>query len=345
MIKQLVVAILFVLSSINIVAAQQDKIRIAIFGAWSGTMPSYEYIKSYVNLWKYTNPKIKDNVDYEIKYFDDGCNVELTRANIEFIKVWKPNFLIGPTCTATILENVPFLKALNIPIIVTNSSSDDITQQNLDLYRLPPTNKYIMDENLELIKSKGKKIALIYDDTFFGKQHMDDIVNNKLNFIALFEVMHLRSNNEQLIHKLKINDIEAVLYSGYGEGLILLSKLLANTNIKIIYTNAISYTDDVKSIIGEKTKDIIVLSPTYETQREVNALEVIPRQASVYINGIYMYASLDVIKNVVTNISKPTDKDEFNKYIRNNKIKTIIGNIQFTNNGEIANIRDVIKFD
>ena len=302
-----------------------EDIKIAIIGDYSGTIKGYEVSKEYVETWYKQNRTIEGK-NVIIKYFDDKCNEKTAVEEFEFIQKWKPNVIIGPTCSGPTIAVEPIFTKLNIPVMCPTPTNTLITNRGwtnfFRVYDNEQVKMFVESRKFE----KYKRIALVSDGSFYGdtlNQEVASVLKEKVYFSGTIT----DSSHATLLNNIAAVGADVIFYGGYGKMFTVLSEGLLDRDIVLYHNNP-----DVKQHNTKTVSYKIKFNNEEELKKLFNT-------DTLYTSGVFAYASLEVFKTAYLNSTNHLE------YIKNNSFSTVIGNIKFLPNGDLItkNITDLVQ--
>jgi branched-chain amino acid transport system substrate-binding protein len=191
---------------------------------------------------------------------------------------------------------------------------------------------------------KGKKVAIIHDKTAYGKGLADE-TKKAMNAAGLKEAMYESINKgdkdfSALISKMKQAGVSAMYLGGYQTeaGLLVRQARDQGLNATLISGDAL-LSDEFWKITGKAGEGTMMTFPP--DPRKVPAAKAVVeefKKTGYNPEGytLYTYAAVQAFKAAAEG-SKSTKVEDLAKWLRSNKVDTVIGPLEWDKKGDIKN--------
>ncbi len=279
--------------------------------------------------------------------YDDGCEPKQSPTVANKVINDKIHFVIGHLCSGAFKPAAKIYDENDVLMITPASTADEMTAQGYkalfrtigkDSQQGPAAGDYIAG------KLKPKALAIIHDKQTYGQGVAEQVrktVEAKGIKPVMFEGINKGDTDfSALITKLKQAGVDAVYYGGYHPELIVLLKQAKEQGLAAKWMGPEGVA--VSDVKGEPAEGLLVtLPPDFSTDpanaklvEEFKAKKQDPSGPFVLTS----YAAVQVVADAV-GATKSTDPLKVADYIHKNKFKTAIGEIGFTDTGDLASAR------
>jgi branched-chain amino acid transport system substrate-binding protein len=282
---------------------------------------------------------------------DDACDAQqaVSVANQSVSK--KAVFVVGHYCSSTSIPASAVYNEAGILQITPASTNpkltDDAAQKGWNnVFRTCGRDdaqglvagKYLAD------KYKGKKVAIIHDKTAYGKGLADE-TKKAMNDAGLKEVMYEAINKgdkdfSALISKMKQAGVDAMYLGGYQTeaGLLVRQARDQGFNAILISGDALA-SDEFWKITGNAgAGTLMTFAP--DPRKIASAKAIVDEFNKTGYNPegytLYTYAAVQAWAKAVE-ATKSWKTDAISKWLKSNKVDTVIGALQWDKKGDILN--------
>lgn len=277
---------------------------------------------------------------------DDACDPKQAVAVANQTANAKAVFVAGHFCSGSSIPASAVYQEEGILQISPASTNPKLTEQGFDnVFRVCGRDDQQGKVAGEYIAKnfKKKNVAILHDKTAYGKGLADE-TKKALNAAGVKEKLYEaytagEKDYSALVSKLKQNAIDVIYLGGYHTegGLILRQAREQGLNARLISGDAI-VTNEFWSITGPAGEGtLMTFGPDPRKFPEAAAVVESFRKGGYEPEGytLYTYAAVQVFAEAAKAI-KSTDAKKLAAYIRGHKFKTVIGNLDFNDKGDIT---------
>ena len=326
-----------------------NTIKIAFTGPLSGEVANYG--ASAKNALQLALDEANASKSLEKKLvltaFDDKCDTTLAKEIAETIVDQEFQFVVGPVCNEVAEVVLPIFNSAEILVI-----SPAITKPSLTLSKKYPYFFRTISHDFKqgelqakfLLKYGLRKIALVHDETVFGKSSSDSLrakINKKVN-VVLVESFALGTQDfSSLIAKIKQANPEIVVFSGsYADA----AKLVTQTRLQGVAT-AFLGNDTLKDakfieLAALAAEGFLLTAPVDSRNNPeykkffASYVQNFALEPSVY--SLPAYVAVEIIKESLL-LSPEASNKKLREILLTKEFSSAMGLIGFDENGDLAN--------
>jgi branched-chain amino acid transport system substrate-binding protein len=339
------------LLSIFIFSAQAENIKIGVAGPHSGAYAAFGE-----QLWRGASKAAEDiNANggingntIELIKADDACEpkqaVAVANRIVDHDNV---KAVIGHFCSSSTIPASMIYSDAEIIMITPASTNPKVTDRGLDtIFRTCGRDdqqgvvaaKFIHD------KLKSRNVAVIHDKDTYGKG-LADAMKEHLKVLGTTPVLYeglTRGEKDfnALVTKLKQNKVDVVYFGGlHTEAGPLVRQLREQgLDIPFISGDGIVSEDFVTAAGGKKMITNVYMTFGQDPRNIASGKKVVEnfRQQGIEPEGytLYSYASIQIVAHAMES-TKSSDGYTLSKYLKENTIKTVIGDKSWNSKGDL----------
>lgn len=277
--------------------------------------------------------------EHQIRFFDDGCDVDFGRMAADDITRVNPAIVTGFLCNEPAMETATRLSDTGTPIVVANARSirliKDRERESWNLWRLSPGDDYPVAIAAETISRLWPEVpyAIVDDGTIYGRNFTDqlriklDELGLKPQFSDTFRAA--QSTQAGLIRRLQRSGITAAFVaSATAEDLVVIADNLAEfgVDIDLMTTEALlrlPFLEEADNIPdGVK---IVAWPKPYDSK-----LETLAEERGIKTN-LLIYQGYAAIEVAVKAITATAEEAAVN--LNNSTFDTVLGPVSFNRDG------------
>ncbi|MCL2872666.1 MAG: high-affinity branched-chain amino acid ABC transporter substrate-binding protein [Betaproteobacteria bacterium] len=283
----------------------------------------------------------------ELVEMDDACEPKQSPAVANKVVSEKIKFVLGHVCSGAFKPAAQIYDENDILMISSSATSDDLSTYGYktffrtigkDSQQGPAAADYIIN------KIKPKKLAIIHDKQTYG-QGVATQVKNTVEKHGMKPVMFEGINKgdtdfSALITKMKQAGVDFVYYGGYHPELIILLRQARDQNLGARWMGPEGAA--VSDVKGESAEGLLVTLPPDFSKDPSNAKIVEAFKAKKQdASGVFVmtsYAAAQVLMEAIKG-AQSEDPKKVAAYMHKNKFKTVLGDVEFTPEGDWATAR------
>ncbi|MDR0771252.1 MAG: high-affinity branched-chain amino acid ABC transporter substrate-binding protein [Burkholderiales bacterium] len=283
----------------------------------------------------------------EIVEMDDACEPKQSPAVANRVVSDKIKFVLGHVCSGSFKPAAQIYNENDIVMVSSSATSDDLSTYGYktffrtigkDSQQGPAAAEYIVS------KAKPKKLAIVHDKQTYG-QGVATQVRNTVEKKGLKPVMFEAINKgdtdySALITKMKRAGVDFVYYGGYHPELIILLKQAHDQNLGARWMGPEGAA--VSDVKGDSAEGLLVTLPPDFSKEPANAKIVeafkAKRQDPSGVFVMTSYAAAQVLIDAIKG-AQSEDPKKVADYMHKNRFKTVLGDVEFTPEGDWATAR------
>ncbi len=289
----------------------------------------------------------------ELVTADDACQPTVAASAADRLIKEKVVAVIGHPCTSTALSASKIYADANMLFITPDSSDTKVTEQGFkSIFRTcgRSDNQSAAAANFIYNKLKAKKIAIIYSNTPYGasisKETKESLEKLGAN-VAMFE--HIKSMQTEypvLIRKINQIDPDVIFFAGfYSDAGHFLKKLREQKNQSIFVSDdGIASSDFIQAAGGPHiVKDVyMTLFDPLENPAAKKAIKAF-EDKRITPDGYTLnsYAAVQALAQAIKK-SGSTDSNKLIDWLHNNKVDTVIGELEWDSKGDLKDAPFII---
>jgi branched-chain amino acid transport system substrate-binding protein len=291
-----------------------------------------------------------------IEIGDDGCDrVKAASVATSLANLQVP-FVVGHFCSSSSVPASEIYAANNIVQITPASTNPYFTERQLwNVFRVcgRDDQQGIVAADYIARNFKGRKIAILHDQSIYGKG-VADTVKNALNKAGIKESVYSAFSKEgqdvlRMIPLLKSGNVDLVYIGGYHREAALLRREMRDQGIQARMIGADALNDrEFASLAGSATEDVLfTFGPDPRTKPSATAVVSAARAMNIDPEGyfLYTYAAVQVWAGAVSRIGS-LDARRVAQAIKAGTANTVLGTLSFDAKGDIKHLDYVIyRFD
>ena len=278
---------------------------------------------------------------------DDACEPKQSPAVANKVVSEKIHFVLGHVCSGSFKPAAQIYDENDVLMFSSSATSDDLSTYGYktffrtigkDSQQGPAAAAYILN------KVKPKKLAIVHDKQTYG-QGVATQVKNSVEKKGLKPVMFEAINKgdtdySALITKMKQAGVDFVYYGGYHPELIILLKQAHDQNLGARWMGPEGAA--VSDVKGESVEGLLVtLPPDFSKEPTNTKIAEAFKAKKQDPSGVFVmtsYASAQVLIDAIRG-AKSEDPKKVADYMHKNKFKTVLGDVEFTPEGDWATAR------
>jgi branched-chain amino acid transport system substrate-binding protein len=332
-----------------------DVIKIGIAGPFSGT-----YVAAGDQQWQGALQAVEDiNAQGGINgnklmlvSADDACNTKKAEAIAEnFVKNNEVKAVVGHNCSATTVAASKIYAAANMLMITPASTTPSITENGFNtIFRTcgRDDDQAKIAAYFMIKKLKAKKIAIIYDNSVYGKSVAENtkIALDKLGVkVVLYkEITHDNSNNSALIKSLSDIKPDVIYFGGLHTDAGNFLKYLREQKISTTFfgSDGIASPDFVRYAGGPNNVKNVYMTFFNDPLSISEAKKVIAKLRDKYITPTgYTLNSYAAVQAIAAALQNAPD-DKLSEWLHQNHVDSVIGKLQWDQKGDLTKVPFIV---
>ncbi|MDR0247905.1 MAG: high-affinity branched-chain amino acid ABC transporter substrate-binding protein [Burkholderiales bacterium] len=278
---------------------------------------------------------------------DDACEPKQSPAVANRVVSEKIRFVLGHVCSGAFKPAAQIYDENDILMVSSSATSDDLSTYGYRMFfrtigkdgqQGPAAAEYIIN------KVKPKKLAIIHDKQTYGQgvatQVRNAVVKHGLKPVMFEGINKGDTDFSALITKMKQAGVDFVYYGGYHPELIVLLKQANDQNLGARWMGPEGAA--VSDVKGESVEGLLVTLPPDFSKEPTNAkIAEAFRAKKQDPSGAFVmtsYAAAQVLVDALRG-AQSEDPKKVAEYMHKNKFKTVLGNVEFTPEGDWATAR------
>ncbi len=283
----------------------------------------------------------------EVVEMDDACEPKQSPAVANKVVSEKIKFVLGHLCSGAFKPAAQIYDENDVLMVTSTATSDDLSTYGYKMFfrtigkdgqQGPAAAEYVA------AKIKPKKLAVIHDKQTYGQgvaTQFKNTIEKKGVKPVLFEAINKGDTDySALITKMKQAGVDFVYYGGYHPELIILLKQAHDQNLGARWMGPEGAA--VPDVKGDSAEGLLVTLPPDFSREPTNAKITEAFKAKKQDpSGAFMmtsYAAVQVLTDAIK-VTKSEDPKKVAEYLHKNKFKTVLGDVEFTPQGDWATAR------
>jgi len=284
---------------------------------------------------------------------DDACDPRQAVSAANLLVKRHVAFVYGHFCSGSTIPASDVYSDAGIPE-VTVSSNPKVVERGLRMiYQITARDdlEAVTAADHMLSAFAGKKIALIDDQSAFGKG-LVDVVAARLKEQGVAPTLSLtvtpgERDMSALISRLKNAKVDAVFFGGYHTeaGLMVRQAAEAGAQFKLVGADALATSDfwSIASSAGEGTEFVFLPDPRTNSAAEAVVKRFRAEGKEPEGWTVYAYAAMQLFAEAAKQ-AKSTVWAELDPVIRHGNIPTAVGTVSFNDKGERTNFKGFVVY-
>ncbi len=283
----------------------------------------------------------------ELVELDDACEPKQSPAVANKVVNDGIKFVLGHLCSGAFKPAAQIYNENDVLMVTSTATTDELSTYGYKLFfrtigkdgqQGPAAGEYIVK------KAKPKKLAIIHDKQTYG-QGVATQVRKTVESLGMkptiFEAINRGDTDySAMITKMKQEGIDFVYYGGYHPELIVLLKQAKDLALNATWMGPEGAA--VPDVKGESAEGLLVTLPPDFSKEPTNAkITEAFKAKNQDPSGAFMMTSYAAVQVLTDAIKGANSEDPFKvaDYLHHNKFKTVLGEIEFTPQGDWSTAR------
>lgn len=330
--------------------AQASTLKLATVGPLTGPVTQYgDMVREGVltAIEKYNAEGGVNGKKIELVQVDDACEPKQGPTAANSVVNQKIGFVVGPLCSGATNGAAPIFDEQGVLMITPSATSPSVTDGKgyefifrtigRDDQQGPVAAKFIASK-------KPKQVAILHDKQSYG-QGVAAATRASLQKYGIRHVIYEGINAGEadyssVITKLKAAGVDFVYYGGYHPEMGLLLRQSKEQGFKARFMGPEGVGNvDINAIAGDAVEGMLVtFPPDFSTKRENADIVKRFKEKKRDPSGAFQLTSYAAVQAIVTGIqkTKSTDPETVAKWLKSNKVKTVIGELSWQDSGDLV---------
>lgn len=282
----------------------------------------------------------------ELVYGDDRCEPKEARSVAEKLANQKVVFVAGHFCSSSSIPASEVYKDVGILQISPASTATKFTDRGFkNVFRVcgRDDQQGMIGADLVADKFKGKKVAIVHDNSTYGKGLADEMKKHLNEKRKVKETMYeaitpKEKDYSAIVSKLKAAGIDVIYFGGYHPEAGLIVRQGREQGLKATLISGDALVDKEFWAIAGKSGEGTLMTFDADPRKNDIAKEVVGKfkAAGYEPEGytLYTYAAIQVFAQAATK-AKSTKLADLTKAMHEDKFRTVLGTTEFNKKGDV----------